>query len=268
MARSNAKDLISQESKQKFIRDNSHKEYIDDDLSSDRPSRYLKNPDEIIEHDDIPEEIKRAVVEACGLHVFEETEWTRLKVKKLYNSMTHPRENMTNSVAMICSPDCYYKEECPYDIIGQPPLGERCIKELSESKILYEDYVRAIANRQEEEPENIRKDMIFHNLITNLVEVDITINRLRTIIANNGNADEFVNTINQETGETYNKREEIVESKILERYDKKRNELLKQLLLTPEMMVKYDGKSNRDHQKSHIDILNRLEKVMKSIEHK
>lgn len=111
---------------------------------------------DIIDHDKIPGKLRAAIIEMCGERIFLETEWTRHRLAKLSRALTHPRENVVNSLAQICGPMCPFMDICPYDIASIAPVGERCPVEIRNSKILLREYLVALGDRLSVEPEDLK----------------------------------------------------------------------------------------------------------------
>jgi len=245
--KASANDLRPQESKVKEVRDLAiNEDSITVDVESDSPVSFLDNPEEIIPHDKIPHRIATAIIETYGETYFRSRDWDRSTLKRLHKAITHPRENLTNTIAQICSPDCPLKDRCPHDIVGRAPVGERCPIELKMAQWTYEEYVVAVSERLQRDPDEIKEDIILHNLISGLVESDMIENRLNGFIAHDGFITDVATVVNEETGQVYYKQEESAIVRIKERVSKRKDQLYRQLLATPEMAERYK-KSDKEN---------------------
>ena len=235
---------------------------ISAEIESDRPVAFLRNPGEIVPHDRVPSRIREAIVADLGQDFFDEREWTIGTLKRLAQSLTHPRENLTNAIAIVCNENCPLLDTCPYDIMGTAPVGERCPREKRLSVDLYNGYAESVSTRLNIDADELKKDLVYHNLLNALVEVDLVRARLQSHIAQKGEIVEIVTTTNQQTGEAYSTDVESPYVRMLERYDGKRDKLLRQLLATPEMAEKYRRKNTQDLHTKHIEMLERFEKFL------
>ena len=232
------------------------------EIESDRPVKFLRNPDELVPHDKVPARIREAIIADLGQEFFDERDWTIATLKRLAQSLTHPRENLTNSMAIVCNAQCPLLDTCPLDIMGTAPIGERCPREKRLSVDLYNGYAESVSTRLNIDAEELKKDLVYHNLLNALVEVDLVRARLQSHIANKGEIVEVVTTTNQQTGEAYSTDVESPYVRMLERYDAKRDKLLRQLLATPEMAEKYRRKNTQDLHTKQIEMLERFEKFL------
>ena len=228
------------------------------EIQSDRPVKFLKDPNQIIPHHKIPAVIRDSVIADMGEEFFLSKDWTLGTLKKLNQAITHPRENITNTLAIICSIHCPLKDNCPFDIMGKAPTGERCPREKRLGDEIYAEYLNAVSTRLNIDGDDIKSDIIYHNLIAALVEVDIVRARLQSHIAHHGEVIDRVTAVNQETGEAYSVIEESPYMRMLERYEQKRDKLLRQLLATPEMAEKYRKKTPEDNHAKQIELLEQL----------
>lgn len=211
-------------------------------IESDAPVSFLENPDEVIPPGKIPERLRKAILETYGERVLNETVWTRKRLRQLHKAIVRPRENLTNTIAQICSPTCSQKDTCPYDIIGKAPAGERCPIELKIAELSYQEYVRAVAVRLNLSEQDVVNDIILHNLISGLVESDMVEARLNARISREGFTTEVPVVVNQQTGEVYFREDESVAVRIKERVARRKDQLYRQLLATPEMEERYKRK--------------------------
>jgi len=227
-------------------------------VESESPVSFLKNPDEVVPHNEIPETLRKAIIETYGGEIFYGREWTRGKLRRLHKAIVAPRENLTNTTAQICSPSCSQKSHCPYDIIGMAPVGERCPIELKIAQLSYREYVKAVALRLNISEEDVVNDIILHNLISGLVESDMIEARLNAQIAKEGFVTDVPVVVNQQTGEVYMREDESVAVKIKERVARRKDQLYRQLLATPEMEERYRKKGTDDSAQRAADALERL----------
>ena len=234
------------------------------EIESDRPVAFVPNPNEVVPHERVPERIRNAIIADMGEEFFTGRTWTIGTLKRLSQSLTHPRENLTNTIAIVCNAQCPLMDTCPYDIMGTAPVGERCPREKQLGKDIYNGYVESVSTRLNIDADELKKDLVYHNLINALVEVDLVRARLQSHIAAKGEIVEVVTTTNQQTGEAYSTDVESPYVKMLDRYDAKRDRLLRQLLATPEMAEKYRRKNTQDIHAKQIEMLERFEKFLNS----
>lgn len=255
--------MIPQTSKVKEIRDlDLTEDPINLDLDFSKPLSTIDDPHQIVPHEHIPDKIKRIIVGMYNEEYFYENEWSVQKLNRLSKAMSHPRENVVNSLAQICSPNCPFLDICPYDIIGKAPVGERCIIELRNSKKLFQGYLEAVSERLAVDKEDLIDDMIVHNMIMGIVEADIVSNRANSIIAREGIIQQDPAAVDAESGRVWYKNEEAAAIKIKERIDKKKDALFKQLLATPEMEAKYKGKKTNEAFQRINDVLDRITAII------
>ena len=264
--RASASELRPSLSKIKDVRTDVLTDPVTVDLDRANPVSFMENPDELIEHKDIPENVKTSIVQTYGEKFFLTTDCTIGQITKLARIIAHPRENITNTVAQVCSPDCAMTDMCPYDVAGKPPIGERCPIEIRTSREHYREYVIAVADRLNITEEQIESDIVVHNIIWGIVESDMIELRLNGIIAEGGLLVEVPAVVNTETGQVYNKEEESAAMRIKERIAKRRDQLLRQLLATPEMAAKYRRKGEQDNVARGAKLLDRLEKAVSRVE--
>ena len=229
------------------------------EIESDRPVAFVNNPTQIVDHDLIPEKIRLSVIQTYGETFFYSKEWNLGQLKRLYRAITTPRENLTNAVAQVCGPECNFMDICPYNIVGQPPTGDRCPVEIDLSRRLYEEYVESVSERLKLRPEDVKSDIILHNIVAGIVEADLIDRRLNSKLANDGFIDEVPTAI-AEDGTVYYRDEEAVAIRIKDRVSKRRDQLYRQLVATPEMAEKYKRKGGDDVASRSLSILEQLEK--------
>lgn len=216
------------------------------EITSDGPLVHIENPDTVVAVKDIPESIKKVIIENYGDKFLHEKEWTLKTLKSLHKAVMFPRENVTNTLAQICGPLCSYKDMCPHDIVGKAPIGERCPQERALIKLLYGEYMDAVAERLGADAGDLKSDIISHNLVMGLVEADIVSMRLDGTVALDGFISKVPTVVNENTGEVYYKDEESVAVRIKERVYRRRDQIYRQLLATPEMAEKYKRKGSHD----------------------
>lgn len=255
-------------SKVKKVRSDLLTESITLDLDSSRPVSFIRGTQEIVEHENIPPEVRESIVQTYGEEYFLGREWTVGQITRLARIIARPRENMNNTVAQVCGDMCRMRDACPYDISGKPPVGERCPIELRTSREYYKEYVTAVADRLNITEEQIESDIVVHNIIWGIVESDMIELRLNGIIAEDDMVVEVPAVVNQETGEVYYKKEESAAMRIKERVARRRDQLLRQLLATPEMAAKYRSKGEQDNVARGAKLLDRLEKAVSLVETK
>jgi len=138
------------------------------------------------------------------------------------------------------------------------PVGERCPIELKIAQLSYREYVKAVALRLNISEEDVVNDIILHNLISGLVESDMIEARLNAKIAKEGFVTDVPVVVNQQTGEVYMREDESVAVKIKERVARRKDQLYRQLLATPEMEERYRKKGTDDSAQRAADALERL----------
>lgn len=246
------------------------KEAITVDIDGDpgKPVAFIEDHEEVVPHSHIPKRLKDSIIEAYSERFFLEQEWTRGQLIRLSRALSYPRENVTRTIAQICGPSCTFKDLCPYDIAGRPPIGARCPIEIHKSQQLYNEYIKAVSERLKMDPDEIRSDIILHNLINGLVEADMVEDRLNGSIAEDGFLTEVPAVINEQTGEVFNKQEESVAVRIKERVARRKDQLFRQLLATPEMAEKYRRGEDADTVAKKAKVIEQMEKLLKNMEEK
>lgn len=261
MTKASAEKLLPQVSKVSEIRDlPAFVEPETLDIGGTRPLNVLENPDDIIPHDQIPARLKVAIMDMCGERIFNETQWSRMRLAKLSRAITHPRENVVNSLAQICAPSCPFLDICQYEIAGITPVGMRCPVEIRNSQILYKEYLAALSDRLGVEKEDLEGDMITFNMVMGIVEADIITNRLNSIISTDGYVQEDPSAIDSNTGRVYYRDEEAVASRIKERINKRKDILFEQLIATPEMQAKYRNKKGNNTIARMAELMEKIER--------
>ena len=222
----------------------------------------LSDPDIIIPHEKIPADIKKAVIETYGDEYFHSIDWSASRLKRLAKALRSPRHNTNNVAAQICGPICSFKDECPYDIAGRAPIGERCPIELDYSKRLYDDYVRAVSDRLNMDEAEIKENIILNNHINSLVVNEMVERRMDSLIARDGVSEDIPVFMDEESGKVFCRKDESTAVKIKARLSKKTDAILRQLLATPEMAEKYRNKKSTDVLSRTSEILDNLDKKM------
>lgn len=235
-------------------------------MDTDKPVAFVEDPGRIVPHEEVPKKLKDAIISEYGMAFFEEKEWTVATLKRLAKAVNSPRENITNSLAQVCGPNCKNRDNCPHDIVGKAPIGERCPIELKLMKLLYEEYILSVSERLGTEPDQLREDIIPHNLIMGLVEADIVSMRLDGSIAHEGYITDVPVAVNENTGQVFSRDEEAIPVRIKERVRKQRDQIYRQLLATPEMAEKYKRRGSQDAMARTASLIDRLEKIVGSAE--
>lgn len=234
-----------------------------DDLESWHPVAFVDDPDEVVAHDRIPLHLRETIVSSYGEEYFTSREWTVGTLKRLSQAMSYPRENVSGTVAQVCPDEkCPLEMECPFHIMGRPPIGERCPIELRIAEELYNAYVHAVAERLQAEEQEIRSDIIFANLIMGLVKSDIVENRLDGIISRDGFSTQIPSAIDEITHEVYYHEEESVAVRIQDRVRKRKDRIFQQLIATPEMAEKYRKGGSNDVVTKTLSVLDAIEKKL------
>lgn len=232
----------------------------DHDIS--RPITFMPDANDVIPHDEVPAEIRDSIISQYGIEFFQSREWTKAKIVRLERIIRGQRYGSNNVTVQICSDKCPFDDVCPYCVIGEAPTGERCPIELRKSNLLYDEYLKSVSDRLKLAPEEIRDDVILHNLIMGLVESDMVEDRLNGMIALDGLTTEVVAAINEESGEVYYKEEESVSIRIKERVSRRKDQLYRQLLATPEMAEKYKRTEKEDPVSKGLKVIDEIEKLL------
>lgn len=264
--RASASDMRPTTSKVREMRTDVLTEPITLDLDPSHPVSFMADPKRIVPHSEVPNDVKTSIIQTYGEEFFTSKEWTVGQITKLARIISYPRENMNNTVAQVCGPACTMKDACPYDIAGKPPIGERCPIEIRTSKEYYDEYVTAVADRLNITEDQIESDIVVHNIIWGIVESDMIELRLNGIIAENGMVVDVPAVVNQETGDIYYKEEESAAMRIKERVARRRDQLLRQLLATPEMAAKYKRAGEQDNVARGAKLLDKLERAVSLLE--
>jgi len=238
------------------------------DITRDIPIVALTDPDTVVPYEKLPGKMKSRVIAAYGEEFVKNKVWTVGIIEKLSIALGMPKANMTSNIAQVCGPNCTYKDTCVHNILGVQPIGFRCPQELLLMRHLFEEYLRAVATRLDAEEDELRADIIYHNLIMGLVESDIISMRLDGSLASEGFITESVSAINEETGDVFYKEEEAIAIRIKDRVHRRKDQLYRQLIATPEMAEKYKKKGSMDQVSRSADLLDRMDMLLDKFEKK
>lgn len=192
---------------------------------------------------------------------------SRIQLRRLMSSSVALTSGLHQSSAMICNDKCLLQDRCPLAIIDQAPymLGDMNITCPVEQRMLdeyFNRYVENYANRQGVSSQSIHDDLFTRDLLSELAETHILENRVNTKMASDGMLAEEVGGMNNDGQVATN----LVESPLfaIKKYFKRRrSEIMKMLLLTPEMELKkrqpvagdsFKEKEIRAKVKAYIDI--------------
>lgn len=240
-------------------------EVINLEMGMERPLAFTANPNDVVPHDQIEARIRKSIVDTYGEEYFLGREWTRLQLRRLWKAITHPRENFSNAIAQVCGPACRMSDTCPFDAAGRRPIGDRCPIEIKYAKYSYDQYVLAVSERLNISSQDVRENIIIHNLINGLVESDMIDMRMNHAIANDGFEDEVPVAFDPESGTMYSRKDESVPVRIKERVSRRKDQLFRQLLATPEMAERYKKKSDSDLLARQAKAVEQLENLAKSL---
>lgn len=258
--------LIEERVKTREINEQStFEEPISIELDREIPLVSRRNANTVIPHDKLPVRFRQKMVAEYGEDFVIQKEWTIGIMEKLSVAMGNPKVNMTTNIAQICGPNCTFQDTCPHGILGMQPIGERCPQELMLMRVLFKEYLKAVATRLDADEEDLKEDIIYHNLIMGLVESDIISMRLDGSLARDGFISESVSAINEESGEVFYKDEEAISIRIKDRVYRRKDQLYRQLIATPEMAEKYKKKGNSDQVSRSVDLLDRIEDLLHTI---
>ena len=221
----------------------------------------LSDPEQIIPHSKVPDDIKKAIIETYGSEFFHSIEWSAARLKRLATAIRSPRHNSNNIAAQVCGPVCSFKDTCPYDIVGRAPIGERCPIELNYAKTIYDEYVRSLAERLNIDEQAIKDNIILNNHINSLVVNEMVDRRMDGLIARDGVSDDIPVFMDEESGQVFYRKDESTAIKIKARLAKNTDSILRQLLATPEMAERY-------RKKTSVDALSRTSEILDNIEKK
>ncbi len=234
----------------------------------DRPLALLPDGSEPIDHDDIPQYIREAIIADYGEDYFLGRRWNRGTIRKLEQVISRPRENLTHVVAMVCSGEdrCPFTDQCPYSIIGRIPIGDRCVLETTRARKLFESNLVALSDRLNVSTDDLRTDVIYSNMVWELVECELVKTRVMSSLAKKGELGTTVLAIWQETGEIHEGEVESPLIRIYEKYSARQDKIRQQLIATPEMAAKFKNKkANQDLHDRQLELLEKFEKVISSV---
>lgn len=194
---------------------------------------------------DIPKEIRDQITVLTGDPDFlSNHQINNQQLRRLLQANNVLLGGVHRSVAMICNDGCMLRDRCPLFILGQAPYQQgntdsECPVEHQIITQMEGDYVYAYANRQNQNStdEDVRGNRFVMDLISELIETHIMENRINTKMARDGILVDMAVAINNE-GEMATNQEVSPLFKIKMQLKKKRENIFKQLLLSPEMELK------------------------------
>ena len=232
---------------------------------AERPLSLMENQNKIVPHDEIPTKVMAAIVTEYGEEYFLGKTWTLDTVRRLDRVLSRPRENLTNTLAMVCTGTdrCPFQDTCFYKTAGRIPIGDRCPIEIDRSMYLYDGYIIAISERLGVGPDDLRNDTIYSNMVWELVECDMVKARVLSKMGNDGELGETVAAIWQETGHAYTEEVESPLTRIAERYSARKEKILRSLIATPEMAARFmKKKANQDLHDKQVSLISELEAII------
>jgi len=156
------------------------------------------------------------------------------------------------SLPMVCcGPKCPIAATCPLQQIEKAPMGQRCPMEMALMgtwKAQYEGSLEADWN-----------DKVERQAVMDLVEADILSARANGIIAVEGFIMENAIGISEATGEPIFRKEKHVALEVKDMIHRRKERLLKSLILTREMKKKL-GMGGGDPSKKEAELLERARK--------
>lgn len=194
---------------------------------------------------DIPKEIRDQIAVLTGDPDFlSHNQINQQQLRRLLQANNILLGGVHRSVAMICNDGCMLRDRCPLFILGQAPYQQgnndsECPVEHQIITQMEGDYVYAYANRQNQNSTNeeVRGNRFVMDLIGELIETHIMENRINTKMARDGILVDQAVAINNE-GEMATNQEVSPLFRIKMQLKKKRENIFKQLLLSPEMELK------------------------------
>lgn len=195
---------------------------------------------DLIKKSDIPQEVIDYAEEHYGSSEFL-LELSEKDIKKIHDGMKRFSMGVQAGVIQTCSTNCESYDKCPLVLMNKMPRGELCPIELNLYESRTREYREAVFQRIQNQDgietiDDVTKDRITSTLIAELVEADIMELRANAMIADAG-ITEMVPALATEHGIEW-RRDESVALRIKERFKKRRDMLLRQLLATPEMIQK------------------------------
>lgn len=217
---------------------------------SQRVARLEATSREIVSPDDIPREIHEAIDGLTGISGYLETKRiTNWQLQKMIRSASSLGGGVHKSAAIICSDRCILTSRCllaisSMNVDGQidwdeMPVGLDCPQESQVANKYEDSYVVAYAEKSEQEAEDVQRDPFVMQLISELVEGHLLEQRLNTKLAEEGGGlmmDEAVGINNEGEVATHMKESPLFKMKTY--LKKRRSEILKLLLLSPEARLK------------------------------
>lgn len=156
------------------------------------------------------------------------------------------------SLPMVCcGPKCPIASTCPLQQIEKAPLGQRCPMEMALMgtwKAQYEQSLEADWN-----------DKVERQAVMDLVEADILSARANGMIAVEGFIMENAIGVSETTGEAILRKEKHIALEVKDMIHRRKERLLKSLILTREMKKKL-GMGGGDPAKKEADLLERVRK--------
>ena len=159
-----------------------------------------------------------------------------LEAKKAAMSMLSTKNGMYARIPLICKGSrCPYAQRCPLLTYNLAPEGEACPKETAELELRYAAY--------DKDFDLDNASFTDKNLVSELINYDIMLDRLRALIA-----EEEIMTIEvvagvSESGEEFTRPEVSKTWEAYERVEKKRNNVYDLMLAT-----RKSNKSNKDEE--------------------
>lgn len=199
----------------------------------------------VVDVDDIPTQLKDKIIALTGdKNFFRNNSITNHQLQRLIQTGSVLAGGLHRSAVMICNDGCMLKDRCPLHILGKAPYqlkqeDAECLVEHDIVSVYEQDYVEAYARREGREttPDDIRSNRFVMDLIHELVETYIIENRINTKMAKEGMLMEQAIAINNE-GDMATTPDVSPLFRVKMTIKRKREVLLKQLLLTPEMELK------------------------------
>jgi hypothetical protein len=128
--------------------------------------------------------------------------------------------------------------------------------------------MKAVSDILGVEKEDLMQDIISHNFVIELVETEIVSKRLDGKIANEGLFSDVPTIVNEKTGKVYYTEVESAALRIKDRIHKRRDQIYRQLLATPEMAEKYKRKEQKDTAAKTAELVQKLEHTLHILEKK
>lgn len=153
------------------------------------------------------------------------------------------------ALPMIClGPKCPVAASCPLQQIDKAPIGQRCPIELTMMSKWVSDYTKSL--------DADWTDKVERQAVMDLVEADILSMRANGILAAEGFILENAVGVSETTGNAIYRKEKHVALEVKDMIHKRKERLLKSLVLTREMKKKLGGLSG-DPAQRQADLLKR-----------